>query len=119
MRRSLKTEPGPLSVGLMPSPQVGVVELTGVERYEQAAAPWELLAAPVGSRPFQYRKRYVATPSFVLYEEGFTSPFRVQGLTPAGMIGLSSDRRRYPHVLLGETAPLLVCRPRSPGRSTP
>ena len=89
MRRSLKTEPGPLSVGLMPSPQVGVVELTGVERYEQAAAPWELLAAPVGSRPFQYRKRYVATPSFVLYEEGFTSPFRVQGLTPAGMIGLS------------------------------
>jgi hypothetical protein len=55
----------------MPSPQVGELELTGVERYEQAAAPWELLVAPVGSRPFQYRQRYVATPSFVLYEEGW------------------------------------------------
>lgn len=100
MRLSLQTEPGPLSVGLMPSPQVGEVELTGVERYEQAAAPWDLLVKPIGSRAFRYRKRYLATPSFVLYEEGFTAPFRVQGLTPAGMIGLSvpiviGDRTSY------------------------
>ena len=89
MQLSLETEPVALSLGLMSPPQVGELEFLEMEGYEAAAAPWDLLATPIGRGPFGHRKRYLSTPSFVLYRETFDSHLRVQGVTPAGLIGLS------------------------------
>lgn len=89
MRVSLKTEPEALSVGTTSPPQVGAVEIDEIERYEKAAAPWEILARPIGPGTFGHRKRYLSTPSVVLYRESFDSRLHVQGATPAGLMGLS------------------------------
>jgi hypothetical protein len=73
MRLSLKTEPVARSLGLMSPPQVGELEFREMEDYEGASAPWDRLATPIGRGPFGHRKRYLSTPSFVLYGETFDS----------------------------------------------
>ena len=88
MQLSLKTESVARSLGLM-SPQVGELEFSEMEDYETAVAPWELLVRPIGRGRFGHRKRYLSTPSFVLYRESFDSHLCVQGVTPAGLIALS------------------------------
>ena len=97
MRVSLKTEPEARSLGLASTPQVGELEFTEIERYENAAAPWELLVRPIRVPDFHHRKRYLSTPSFVLYREHFDSRLHVQGATPAGLIGLSVPVRLGAH----------------------
>lgn len=89
MPQNLKTEPDNLSRGPTSPPQIGEFEITEIERYEQAGAPWELLVRPIGTAAFGWRAHYLLTPSFVLYRESFASRLHVQGLTPVGLIGFS------------------------------
>jgi AraC family transcriptional regulator, ethanolamine operon transcriptional activator len=55
--------------------------------WELASRPWELLAAPIGRGPFRNRKQCLVTPHALLYRECFAGGVRVQGMSPAGMLG--------------------------------
>ena len=68
--------------------------------WESASRPWELLASPLGRRPFRNRKQALVTPNWLLYRESFLGALRVQGLSPAGMLGFTvpirlGGRSRY------------------------
>jgi AraC family transcriptional regulator, ethanolamine operon transcriptional activator len=56
--------------------------------YEAQSLPWEIMASPLGPRPFGHWKQYLVTPSVVVYQEGFTSHVRVRGLSPTGRLAL-------------------------------
>jgi len=57
--------------------------------WESASRPWELLAAPVGGRPFCNRKQALVTPNWLIYRESFLGRVDVQGLSPDGMLGFT------------------------------
>jgi AraC family ethanolamine operon transcriptional activator len=81
-----------MSVGQQQAgPAIVVGEITAADPciYEEISSPWEILATPIGTGTFGYRKSYLVTPALILYQETFASAVRVQGLTPAGMFGFS------------------------------
>jgi AraC family ethanolamine operon transcriptional activator len=57
--------------------------------WEAASPPWEVLASPIGCDPFRNIKRTLVTPNWLIYRESFGSALRVQGWTPAGMLGFT------------------------------
>lgn len=68
--------------------------------YEYASRPWEVVSTPIARGSFQTRKDYLVTRSIIIYHESFASPIRLQGASPAGMLGVGlplrfGDRCRY------------------------
>ncbi|WP_295443856.1 helix-turn-helix domain-containing protein [uncultured Thiodictyon sp.] len=57
--------------------------------WESASPPWEILASPLTGGPFRNRKQALVTPNWLLYRESFLGALRVQGMTPAGMLGFA------------------------------
>jgi len=82
--------------GIQPDPCPGVtgeIVVDDICVFEQIAAPWDLLVTPKDRKPFGHRKTYLITRSVILYQESFDACIRVQGLTPAGMLGFSLPLR--------------------------
>jgi AraC family ethanolamine operon transcriptional activator len=78
----------PVSPTAPPSPAFVVVQdIDDPSDWEVASRPWELMAAPIGRGPFRNRKQVLVTPHMLLYRESFAGGVRVQGMSPAGMMG--------------------------------
>ncbi|MBV5272713.1 MAG: AraC family transcriptional regulator [Lamprocystis purpurea] len=54
--------------------------------WERSGQPWEVIGTPIGSGPFRIRKVFLATPNCILYRESCATRFRVQALSPEGML---------------------------------
>ena len=65
--------------------------------WESASRPWEVLASPCTGGPFRNRKQALVTPNWLLYRESFLGGLRIQGLTPAGMLGVTVPIRLGGH----------------------
>jgi len=68
--------------------------------YEYASRPWDVVTTPIARGPFGNLKNYLVTRSITIYHESFVSPIRLQGMSPAGMLGVGlpirfGDRCRY------------------------
>lgn len=67
----------------------GEWECSDPDLYEIASRPWEILVTPLDRGRFCNRKRYLVTPSLILYRETFSGRILVQGMTPPGMLALN------------------------------
>ena len=56
---------------------------------EQATAPWDNAVTPLSGGPYRQENTFLATPRCILYRETIWSGARIQGLSPAGMLGFS------------------------------
>ncbi|AUB84828.1 AraC family transcriptional regulator [Candidatus Thiodictyon syntrophicum] len=54
--------------------------------WERSGQPWEVIGTPLGSGSFRIRKVFLATPNCMLYRESCATRFRVQALSPEGML---------------------------------
>lgn len=48
---------------------------------EVASSPWDLMITPIAGTGFTHWKRYLVTPSIVLYREWYPSPTHFRGLS--------------------------------------
>lgn len=98
-----------------PAPRtlIGQIDVDDVSLWEETTAPWELMARPLDACPFANRKRYLVTPSVVLYWESFNPCLSVHGLTPERMLTLSVPLRTGSRTAYWRAPPVATSLPMS------